>query len=48
MCVERCRKRALDRTEWASVVRVARDKLKGAAVLQKKNPFSTRNSFKYQ
>jgi ribosomal protein L12E/L44/L45/RPP1/RPP2 len=34
--VKRSRTRALDRTEWASVVREARDKLKGAAVQKKK------------
>ena len=35
MGVKIWRKRALDIAEWASVVRVARDKLKGVAVLNK-------------
>jgi len=48
MCVERCRTGALDRTEWASVMRIAKDRYKGVAVLEKKNSYSTRNSFKYQ
>jgi AmiR/NasT family two-component response regulator len=34
--VKRWITRALDRTEWASVLRVARDKLKGTSALQKK------------
>ena len=36
MGVKGWRTRVVDRIEWASVVRVARDKLKGVAVLKKK------------
>ena len=36
MGVKGWRTKVSDRTQWASVVRVARDKLKEAAVLQKK------------
>jgi hypothetical protein len=47
MCIERSRTRALEKTEWVSVVRVAKGRYKGAAVLKKQNSFSTITGFKY-